>query len=135
MSTLDLIKGNDDQASLGPYGYIPVSELRNEETSPTSSEESTQDSTFSDKSDTSSQSSQEDGDAQTDDCSKASAHSLTHCLPPPQTSRAALGAQQHQHPRRTSSTRPPPPLPRQAERKVLFVNDLVGKNFFLRITF
>ena len=128
MSTFDLIKGTHDQSNVGPYGYISADQLRNEQISPSSSHESSQDSVFSDKSDTSSQSSHDDGDSEVDDSTKSLQEPVAHSLPQPQASLVAQSAQQHQHPRRTSSTRPPPSLPRQAERKVLFVNDLVGKN-------
>lgn len=121
-------------------GYIAVGakphcqEAANASTSSTPF--SSNDDVFSTTSDTSSQSSL--GDSQDDITAHASKPDVpadnlacllgAAAIRQEQAARLSSLDQQHQHPRRTfSATKRPPSLPRQDERKVLFVNDLVGK--------
>ena len=101
-------------------GYVSTDRQQYYEAASTGSASSTQESIFSDASEVSSQSSNGDSDHEHSFSAEGKLASIAaQCLP----------AEQRQHPRRSSSAcKQPPPLPRQDERKVLFVNDLVGKN-------
>ena len=49
----------------------------------------------------------------------------------PYASTSSVPPAQRQHPRRSNSNQKPPPLVRQCERKVAFVDNLVGKHIYV----
>ena len=132
-----------DTKSVLPHGYVHAQQAQCDDAYSASSVTS-QDSIFSDPLETSSQSSFADSDTESSGRLIAERHrkdtsqqlapttSYQPSLASLHSSQVDICPSQRQHPRRTSSScNPPPSLPRQEERKVLFVNDLVGKLFGL----
>lgn len=117
--------GYTDKPCVPSYGCVSASRGQDLETRSQTSECS-QNSVFSDYSDVSSQSSLTYSEPELDNVPERSFPKPQPCprdLPKLVT---AVPPENRQHPRRSSSdNRIPPSLPRQDERKVLFVNDLV----------
>ena len=119
-------------------GYVPADRQQYYEAASTGSAPSTQESVFSDVSEVSSQSSNGDSDHDDLPYSACAEKSITNdqfptepCSTAPLADQCSL-PEQRPHPRRSiSACNQPPPLPRQDERKVLFVNDLVGKKYLV----